>query len=224
MPNRDNSDTEKRDLGLPLAILIVSALAGIIAIGTIDKNDYSASYLGVLFGLLIGLGVILTVQYASIMIRRKSVMLLLISMMIVGAFSIAVPVHADTAIVTQFGVGNQQNTEPCQSLTVGANNFNGYQQMNVCAGLAATVYKDISEQDSVHDDYLLEMAVFAMNGTNGSCFLHALFCNYPITATSIYNARIGISGTTSALNANGFNPGSGCSNTQSPVSYSFSGV
>jgi hypothetical protein len=173
-----------------------------------------------LVGLLGGILIVLVVKYASSSFQSKA-MVLMISLIIVGSFSLAVPVHADYGIVQGFGVGQQANTEPCQVLDVQTQN------MKECAGLAATVYKDISEQDSSNDYYLVQMTVFAMNGTNQSCFESNLPCNYPIVATSIYNAAIGISlssGGSASLGQGGYGPGPGCTYTQTAVSPQIGGV
>ena len=216
------SDTSNPDIGLQIAIVLISALVGLVTV-PLFSSTYNAAYTGLLAGALAGILILLTVSYASNV--RKHTTVAMIALILVGMLSVAVPVHADYTLGWQFdqtgrGCIGTCVTEPCQTLRV-SDSSGGLSNLKICAGFVAKIYKDTSSTSQTSDNYFLQMETWAMNGTNGSCFDSLGLCNYPIVATSLYNNRIGIS---VPSGISGFGPGAGCNSVESPVSPTFSGV
>lgn len=191
------------------------------------SNDYWRLYYGIVTGLLIGGLIIVSMNYAD-QVRVRSLLFLALGVLAVSLVSSS---HADYVITGGLRIIPGTSTEQCSTLSIGYINNGGFSPatpQKTCVGLTTRIYKDITEQDPSNDYYLLDMRVWALNGTNGACFIYAeggfgwgCGSGYAISATGLGSETIGISIPNSIW---GDNPGSGCSNTQSTITPSFAGA
>lgn len=219
-------DDQMSRLLMGIGIVFFSALAGALISVHYGNDANSDAVSGAIFGTLIGITVILAIEYGSTLKSTRTITLFLIPLMLVGVFAVTAPVHAEYAITTSFIPTPGTASEICQPITIEAPYSSTPQTITECTALGATVYKDISEQDASHDYYLIAMNSYAMNGTNDSCDVWRTNCGYPVVMHQIV-ASIGIglpSGTFGLSGPNPVGPGSTCTNSENSVSVTFAGV